>query len=118
MDYMSLCNPTKIHKDKVLPYNVDIAIICFTPMPECFKQFEITHSTIRYFSENNEPSISSHNTLHNDIQRLRYFLHIHPTHVMFCKYKDINFIVISEVYGGPVAVSIVEELAFYGISFI
>ena len=86
--------PQKIFKDKNLPIVCDIAIICFCPMPNNFKQYQITETSERLF------------------------LMLHPNHVMFCQYNNINFVVLAEVYGGPVGVSIVEELHYYGVSCI
>ena len=37
---------------------------------------------------------------------------------MFCRYENINFVVCTEVYGGTVVTSIVEELHFYGVGSI
>lgn len=82
--------PKKIFGAKKLPYPCDIAIICFCPMP---KQFE-TYG----------PKKCSE----------RLFLHVHPEHIRICEQR--NFIVIAEVYGGPVSVSVVEELHNYGVT--
>lgn len=90
-----LITPEKLLGTRKLPYTVDIAFICFCPFPEQFNDYILPFQ--------------------ND---QRFFIHIHPQHVKFCYHKDINFIVISEVYGGPVNVSVVEELAYYGISTI
>lgn len=86
--------PKKILKDKKLPIVCDIAIVCFCPMPKYFEQFKMADT------------------------EERLFLMLHSHHIMFCKHNDINFIVLAEVYGGPVAVSIVEELHYYGITCI
>ncbi len=86
--------PQKIFKGKKLPIICDVAIICFCPMPNHFKQYQIT--------ETDE----------------RLFLMLHQNHVMFCQHNGINFMVLAEVYGGPVGVSIVEELHYYGVSCI
>ena len=94
---MSLCTPAKIHQGKNLPIQCDIAFICLCPMPEIFKEYQ--DCRIRRYKE-------------------RYFLQLHPKHVAFCSYKGKKFVVCAEVYGGPVTVSIVEELHYYGVSTI
>uniref|UniRef100_A0A6C0C822 Nucleoside phosphorylase domain-containing protein n=1 Tax=viral metagenome TaxID=1070528 RepID=A0A6C0C822_9ZZZZ len=84
--------PAKIFGNKKLPSPCNAAIICFCPMPEQFK----------YYLPFKSPD--------------RLFLHVHPDQVNFCQYKEHHFIVLAEVYGGPVSVSVVEELHHYGIS--
>jgi len=86
--------PQKLHLNKKLQYDCDFAFICFCPFPGIFKKYEIKVS---------------------DKNQSRYFVHSHPSNVTFCENNSYKFIVISEVYGGPVSVSIVEELYFYGI---
>ncbi len=87
-----ICTPSKVHAGKKFPIVCDIALMCFCPMPNIFDSYP----------ESQE----------------RYFLHLHPMHVKFCTVNNINFVVCAEVYGGPVAVSIVEELAHYNVSCI
>jgi len=84
--------PKKLFGNKKLPSACDLAIICFCPMPQQFKYYLPMK--------------------HDD----RLFLHVHPDQVTFCQYKEHNFVVLAEVYGGPVSVSVVEELHHYGIS--
>jgi uridine phosphorylase len=87
--------PGKLLAGKSLPIKCDIAIICLCPMPTYFEQFK------------------------SDIQTdERLFVHLHPYHIMFCRHNNINFIVCAEIYGGPVCVSIVEELNYYGVKCI
>jgi uridine phosphorylase len=87
--------PNKLLAGKKFPINCDIAIICLCPLPKYLEKYKINIDTT-----------------------IRFFIHLHPYHVMFCNYDNINFIVCSEVYGGPVVVSIVEELKYYGVKSI
>lgn len=89
--------PNKIFKNKKITQNpeYDIAIICFCPLPKLFENYKITNN-------NNN----------------RLFLHLHNDHILFCEYNEIKFIVLSEVYGGPVCATIIEELHYYGITCI
>lgn len=87
--------PNKLLGDKCLPLDCKLAFICYCPMPIGFNKFKI-------------------NIKLND----RYFVHIHNSHIDFCQYNNINFIVIAEVYGGPVSATTVEELKYYGIETI
>lgn len=87
--------PRKLLGDKKLPLECNIGFICYCPMPVIFEKYKLMM----------------------DLDR-RLFIHTHNSHVMFCNYKDINFIVVAEVYGGPVSVTTVEELKHYGIETI
>lgn len=85
--------PEKFHKGKVID-EINTAIICYCPFPEYLEEFVISVSTERYF------------------------IHSSPSEVRFCETKPKNrtkFLVISEVYGGPVSATTVEELHYYGI---
>lgn len=87
--------PRKLLREKVLPIECKLAFICYCPMPVFFEQYK------------------------QDVTLMdRYFIHTHNSHIMFCNYLGINFIVIAEVYGGPVSVTTVEELKYYGIDTI
>lgn len=90
--------PKKIHRNKSLSYDCDFAIICYCPMQKLFDRYEIK---------------SSKRTI--DGEEIRYFLHSHPLMVKHCEANSYKFIVVSEVYGGPVSVTTVEELFFYGV---
>jgi len=68
-----------------------IAFVCFTPFPNGFKKYVI------------ETAVE------------RYFLHSPNDEVKLCKFEELSFIVISEVYGFPVGATTVEELVYYGI---
>ncbi|AGC02339.1 Purine phosphorylase family 1 protein [Acanthamoeba polyphaga moumouvirus] len=84
--------PEKLLSKSRLPIEVDVAFICFCPMPSLFEKFKI------------------------DVEfKNRLFLHTHNLHILFGQYHDYKFIVISEVYGGPIGVTTVEELKYYGI---
>jgi len=91
--------PQKLMANKQLPIKCDIAIICLIPMPKYFEQYEIKNIPKEQLQE-------------------RLFVSLHPSHVMYCQYNEISFTVLSEVYGGPVCVSLVEELHYYGIKCI
>ena len=71
-----------------------IAFVCYTPFPQQFS---------RYVEE---------------ISTARTFLHSPKEEVHLCSYKDIPFLVISEVYGFPVGATTVEELIFRGVDTI
>lgn len=81
--------------NKSLSIPCNIGIICFCPANQEFEKYKNS----------------------NQIKE-RLFLCLHPDHVMLCTIDNINIIVLSEVYGGPVTVSLVEELHYYGISHI
>ena len=83
--------PSKMHGNKKFPMRCDFAFICYCPMPKIFKQYESMH------------------------QDIRYFVHSHPMHVMFCTNNSYNFVVVAEIYGGPMSVTTVEELHHYGV---
>jgi uridine phosphorylase len=52
--------------------------------------------------------------LANKRKDIRYFVHLHPFHVMYCEYNSCKFVVLSEVYMG-LGTTFLEELCFYGI---
>ncbi|QIN54556.1 nucleoside phosphorylase [Cedratvirus kamchatka] len=81
--------PSDLFTKKAL--DVDLALLCFCPSSPSLEKYKV---------ENIEE---------------RLFLHIHPSHTFYALLNGVRFIVICEVYGGPVAVSVVEELAFYGV---
>nr|AEX62292.1 putative purine phosphorylase [Moumouvirus Monve] len=84
--------PEKLLFKSHLPIEVDVAFICFCPMPSIFEKYKI------------------------DVElKNRLFLHTHNSHILFGQYLDYKFIVVSEVYGGPIGVTTVEELKYYGI---
>ncbi|CAH6420420.1 Phosphorylase [uncultured virus] len=87
--------PRKLLGNRGLPINCNFAIVCYCPMPPKFVEYEIKVPP-------------------ND----RYFIHTHNSHVMFCEFNNRKFIVVAEVYGGPVSVTTVEELHHYGIKTI
>ncbi|BCS82664.1 putative purine phosphorylase [Cotonvirus japonicus] len=87
--------PKKLLGKSQLPIDVDLAFICYCPQPIIFDKYKL-------------------NVEFNN----RLFIHTHNSHVMFCEYENIKFIVVSEVYGGPVSVTTAEELKFYGINTI
>jgi uncharacterized protein len=93
-----LMSPKKIHRHKSLPYDCDFAIICYCPMQRLFDRYEI---------EKSKRTI--------DGEEIRYFLHTNPLMVKHCETNSYKFIVVSEVYGGSVGVTTVEELYFYGV---
>jgi purine-nucleoside phosphorylase len=84
--------PEKLLGKRFLPVACKTAFICYCPMPPIFEKYDVN---IRLEG--------------------RYFIHSHNSHVKICNYNNINFIVIAEVYGGPVSVTTVEELKYYGI---
>ncbi|AGF84909.1 phosphorylase family 1 protein [Moumouvirus goulette] len=84
--------PKKLLSKSSLPIEVDVAFICFCPMPSTFEKYKI------------------------DVQlKNRLFLHTHNSHILFGQYLNYKFVVVSEVYGGPIGVTTVEELKYYGI---
>jgi uridine phosphorylase len=48
----------------------------------------------------------------------QYFIHVAPSNVQICKHKDVKFLSIFHVYGGPVSSALIEELAYYGIKYV
>ncbi len=48
----------------------------------------------------------------------QHFIHVSPGSVRLLKHQGRSFLSLSHVYGGPVASSTVEELAYYGIDYI
>lgn len=86
-------SPEKLLGASVLPMKCEFAFICYCPMPEIFNKYKM-----------------------DVLVKHRCFIHSHNCHVMFCKFNEKNFVVVAEVYGGPVSVTTVEELAFYGIN--
>lgn len=87
--------PRKLLGDKRLPIPCALAFVCYCPMPSVFDEFD----------------------LHIPLKE-RYFIHVHNMHIMIGQYHETPFIVISEVYGGPVSVTTVEELHYYGVETI
>ena len=71
-----------------------VAFVCFTPFPNGLNPYV------------EEPA------------RERYFLHTPNSEVRLCRYEDIPFIVVSEVYGFAVGATTVEELVHHGIRYI
>lgn len=87
--------PRKLLGNIMLPIKCKLAFICYCPMPVFFDKYR------------------------QDITLTgRYFIHTHNSHIMLCNYSGLEFIVIAEVYGGPVSVTTVEELKYYGIDII
>nr|WIL03749.1 purine phosphorylase [Cedratvirus plubellavi] len=84
--------PASLFTKKTL--DVDLALLCFCPSSPSLEKYKVA----------------------NIEERL--FLHVHPSHTFYALLNGVRFIVICEVYGGPVGVSVVEELAFYGVKTI
>lgn len=97
LDSLPYITPKKLLGDQRLPIDCKVAIVCYTPMPLIFKQYEIPKSEYKYPTSD------------------RYFIHTHNDHILFCQYKDIFFVVASEVYSGGISATTAEELHFYGI---
>ena len=70
------------------------AFVCFTPFPNGFKAYV------------------------EETAQDRYFLHSPNSEVRLCRFEDIPFIVVSEVYGFAVGATTVEELIHHGIKHI
>lgn len=88
--------PQKVNGLRLLPRRCTLAIMCFRPAIKYFEQFKV---------EMSEEELSKRN-----------FLLLHPSHTIFCRKDNIDFIVLSEIYGGPQTVGLIEELAAYGVS--
>lgn len=89
--------PQKLLGSTILPKEwaaAEVAFVCFTPFPNGFKSYVERISTERYF------------------------LHSPNTEVRLCQFKNIPFIVVSEVYGFAVGATTVEELVHHGIKYI
>lgn len=48
----------------------------------------------------------------------QYFIHIPPANVQLCSYHGEKFLSITHVYGGPVSSALIEELAYYGLTYV
>src|SRR3989338_7821691 len=48
----------------------------------------------------------------------QYFIHVSPDSVKMCSYKNIEFLSLFHVYGGPVSASTIEELAYFDFDYI
>ncbi len=89
--------PEKLLGSPVLPQEwaaAQVAFVCFTPFPNGLKKYVEQVSTERYF------------------------LHSPDTEVRLCKFGNMPFIVLSEIYGFAVGSTTVEELVHYGIKHI
>jgi uridine phosphorylase len=89
--------PAKLLGDRPLPPNwarAKTAFICYTPFPRGFTPY------LEAVSEQ------------------RHFIHSPLSEVRLCRFLDIPFLVVSEVYGFPVGATTVEELAYHGINTI
>lgn len=86
--------PAHLHRGRRLPEDVKTAIVCYTPYPKEFDRYSPTLLDQRYF-------------IHSPIGETRII-----------RYEDQPILLISEVYGGPVSVTTVEELAYYGVETI
>ena len=86
--------PQKLLGKRPLPPHwqaAQTAFICFTPFPNGFKPYVVEAASERYF------------------------IHSPNSEVRLCRFQDIPFLVISEVYGFAVGATTVEELVHYGL---
>ena len=89
--------PAKLLRSNQLPPEwaaAKSALICFTPFPNGLRPYVV------------------------ETAPERFFLHSPNSEVHLCRFQDISFIVISEVYGFAVGSTTVEELVYYGIDTI
>ena len=89
--------PEKLLGSNVLPPEwaaAQVAFVCFTPFPNGLKEYIV------------------------ECAQERYFLHSPNAEVRLCRFGNIPFIVISEVYGFAVGATTVEELVHHGIKHI
>lgn len=87
--------PQKLLGNRQLPTDwqaAKVAFVCFTPFPNGFKPYVV------------ETAVS------------RYFIHSPNGEVRLCRFSNISFLVISEVYGFAVGATTVEELIHYGVN--
>lgn len=81
-----------------LKYNTfpscDIAILCFFPQTNFFGKFSFA------------------------VPVERFFKCLHPSHVTFCKFNNVNFVVCSEISDGILTCVLTEELKYYGVKCI
>jgi uridine phosphorylase len=80
--------------DKNIFTGIEVALVGYCPRPQCLDQYE--------------PRDTAN----------QYFIHVPPSSVQICRHKDVGFLSIAHVYGGPVSSALVEELAYYGIKFV
>jgi len=90
MDYY--LTPNKLFSGKKLPIECDTAILCFCPIPKLLSQLKIA-----------------------DIAD-RLFILLPSNLAMICEFDGKQFLVLYEIYGGPVTTSLVEELKYYGVN--
>lgn len=86
--------PKKLLGNRQLPADwqaARVAFVCFTPFPNGFRPYVV------------ETAVQ------------RYFIHSPNSEVRLCRFGDISFLVISEVYGFAVGATTVEELIHYGV---
>ena len=89
--------PETLLKGSRLPQTwarANTAFVCFTPFPNGFKPYVIESA------------------------QARWFLHSPNSEVRLCRFDEIPFLVISEVYGFAVGATTVEELIYHGIKHI
>lgn len=72
----------------------DIAILCFFPQTTFFEKFSFT------------------------VPEERFFKCLHSSHVTFCQFNNVNFVVCSEVSDGIMTLTLIEELKYYGVKCI
>jgi uridine phosphorylase len=73
---------------------IEVVLVGYCPRPQCLDQYSPRDTTNQYF------------------------IHVPPSSVQVCRHKDVEFLSIVHVYGGPVSSALVEELAYYGIKYV
>ncbi len=91
-DYMLV--PKDLNEGKSLSFQCDFAVICFCPLPKTFLEY-------KHFIHTEE----------ND----RLFTHVKSSNIIYCFHEGFTFMVLSEIYGGPVSAATLEDLNHYNI---
>ena len=86
----------EMNEGKELLYTCDFAVVCFCPLPKTFLSYKYETYTV---DNDNRP-----------------FTHVKSNNIMYCFSEGFTFLVLSEVYGGPVGATVVEDLHHYGIN--
>jgi uridine phosphorylase len=91
-----MLSPKEMNEGKELLYSCDFAVVCFCPLPKTFLHYKYD----TYTQENDN----------------RPFTHVKSDNIMYCFSEGFTFIVLSEIYGGPVGSATLEDLHYYGIN--
>jgi uridine phosphorylase len=89
--------PARLVGQKFGPHpfgGIKVALVGYCPRPRCLDKYQPRNTTDQYF------------------------IHVPPANVQICRYYGEEFLSIAHVYGGPVSSALIEELAYYGITYV